>query len=240
MEVLLLAVIGLPVGLVLDALVARLAVRVDSHAEAEDEDVPAPEPGLGHSEAGSLVLEAAPAQHVWLRRLLITSATILLFALAGAQYGDVAHLPIVTAYLSVLIVCAGTDMLSFRVPNVVTYPAIVAALAIGIAMPDANALEVLAGGLLAGGVLLLPSLLTGGIGMGMGDVKLATFVGLSLGFTNVVPAMLVMALLGGAVAVFLLLTGLRKRGEPIPYAPFISAGGIVALLSQGSAFALVG
>ena len=240
METLLLAVIGLPVGLVLDALVARLAVRANGQAEAEDEDIPAPEPGLGPSEAGSLVLEADPARHAWLRRLLITSATILLFALAGARYGDVSHLPIVTAYLSVLIVCAGTDILSFRVPNAVTYPAIAGALAIGLAMADADFLEVLAGGLLAGGVLLLPSLLTGGIGMGMGDVKLALFVGLALGFSNVVPAMLVMALFGGAVAVLLLVTGLRKRGEPIPYAPFISAGGIVALRSQGSAFVQVG
>jgi prepilin signal peptidase PulO-like enzyme (type II secretory pathway) len=46
-----------------------------------------------------------------------------------------------------------------------------------------------------------------------------------------------MAFAGGIAAVFLLLSGLRKRGEPIPYAPFISAGALAVLLWQGAAFA---
>ena len=127
MEALLLAVIGLPVGLVLDEVVARLSIRPDDDTEAEEENVPVPGFGFGHSEAGALVLEADPTGHRWRRRLLITSATILLFALASVRYSGVAHLSIVTAYLSVLIVCAATDLLSYRVPNPVTYPAIAAA-----------------------------------------------------------------------------------------------------------------
>jgi prepilin signal peptidase PulO-like enzyme (type II secretory pathway) len=122
------------------------------------------------------------------------------------------------------------------VPNVITYPAIVGALVVGAAMPGADLPQVLAGGALAGGVLLLPSLFTGGVGMGMGDVKLAAFVGLALGFANVPAALLFMALTGGVVAVALLVTRIRKRREPIPYAPFISAGALAALLWQGTAF----
>ena len=57
-----------------------------------------------------------------------------------------------------------------------------------------------------------------------------------MGFENVVPALVFMALGGGLIAVALLLSGQRKRGEPIPYAPFISAGGLAALLWQGAAF----
>jgi leader peptidase (prepilin peptidase)/N-methyltransferase len=124
----------------------------------------------------------------------------------------------------------------YRVPNAVTYPAIVIALAVGATMSGASMVDVGIGGALAGGVFLLPALFTGGIGMGMGDVKLAAFVGLALGLEHVAPAMLITALGGGAVALFLLLTGLRKRGEPIPYAPFIAAGGLAALLWQGTAF----
>ena len=143
---------------------------------------------------------------------------------------------IVTASVCVRRVCAGTDLISYRVPNVVTYPAIVGAIVVGALIPDADILEVLAGGALAGGVLLVPSLITGGLGMGMGDVKLAAFVGLAVGFTHAAPAMLIMAIGGGAVATFLLVTGLRKKGEPIPYAPFISAGGLAVLFWQGAAF----
>ncbi|MCH7811833.1 MAG: prepilin peptidase, partial [Chloroflexi bacterium] len=40
----------------------------------------------------------------------------------------------------------------------------------------------------------------------------------------------------GAVAAFLLATGRRSKGEPIPYAPFISAGGLAALLWAGGSF----
>ena len=236
MEVLLLALIGLPVGFALDSLVTRFASAPPDEEEAEPEPPMAMPEKLARGEAGSLVLTLEQPGHEWVRRLLITGATVGLFAIAGARYTDVSHLPIVTAYVCVLLVCASTDIISFRVPNAVTYPAILCALVVGAAMPDAQFLEVVAGGLLAGGVLLVPSIMTGGVGMGMGDVKLAAFAGLALGFENVVPAMLFMALSGGAVAALLLLTRARKKSEPIPYAPFISGGALLALLWQGAAF----
>jgi leader peptidase (prepilin peptidase)/N-methyltransferase len=170
------------------------------------------------------------------RPAVVVGLTALLFAAAGTRYDEPSHLAVVTAYVCVLIVCAATDALAYRVPNVVTYPAMLGALIVGATMPGASIFEVLAGGLLAGGLLFIPSLLTGGAGMGMGDVKLATFAGLALGFTFVLPALVFMALAGGVAAVGLLLTGARKRGQAIPYAPFISAGVLVAMLWQGTAF----
>ena len=243
-----LALIGLVVGLALDAVIVRLAVPPDDEEEDASEDelpvdtesveppsVPALAVARG-AEAGSLVVALDSSGPAWARRLLVVGATAGLFALAAARYDDVSHLAVVTAYVCVLLVCAATDALSFRVPNVVTYPAILGAIVLGATLPGADIAGVLAGGALAGGVLFLPAIFTGGVGMGMGDVKLAAFVGLALGFENVVPAMLFMALGGGLVAVLLLVSGLRKRGEPIPYAPFISAGALAALLWQGAAF----
>lgn len=244
MAPLLLALIGLAAGLALDALVVRLAVHPDRGDDEPDElETPEPVPTFpalhaparpAGGETGSLVV-ASPVQ-VWTRRLVIVGTTAALFAVAGAQYDKASHLAIVTAYICVFVACAATDALSYRVPNVITYPAIVGAMFVGAVMPDADIKEVLGGGLLAGGVLLLPALFTGGVGMGMGDVKLAAFVGLALGFTNLVPALLFMSLLGGGAAALLLITGLRKRGEPIPYAPFIAAGALATLLWQGAAF----
>jgi prepilin signal peptidase PulO-like enzyme (type II secretory pathway) len=230
MASLLLALIGIPVGLALDALAVRFAAQPDD----EDEPETAAPAALRGAEAGSLVIDH-PAQ-AWTRRALLAGATGGLFAIAAARYDQPGDLAIVTAYVCVLLVCAATDLLSYRVPNAVTYPAIIGALAVGATMSGANLLDVALGGVLAGGVFLVPSLFTGGIGMGMGDVKLAAFVGLALGLTHVAPALLLTALGGGAAALFLLVTGLRKRGEPIPYAPFVSAGGLVALLWQGTAF----
>ena len=155
----------------------------------------------------------------------------LIFALFAYLYFYVAVVIAMAAFGfaigSGLVVALGIDW---------SWVAVLVGLLIGAVMPDANLSSVLAGGALAGGILLVRSLLTGGVGMGMGDVKLATFVGLALGFELAVRAMLLMAFAGGIAAVFLLLTGLRKRGEPIPYAPFISAGALAVLLWQGAAF----
>jgi prepilin signal peptidase PulO-like enzyme (type II secretory pathway) len=241
MQILYLSLIGLLVGLVLDALIVRLAVRPDASEEPADPDEeaadqrPAPGHALIHAEAGSMVVDVSPA-HVWARRLIVVGATAGLFAVTAARYQETSHLAVVTAYVSVLLLCASTDVLSFRVPNVVTYPAIIGALIIGMTMPGADIAEALAGGALAGGVLLLPALLTGGVGMGMGDVKLVAFGGFAVGFANVAPALLFMGLGGGGAAILLLLSGRRKRREPIPYAPFISAGVLATLLWQGTAF----
>ena len=241
-----LALIGLAVGFLLDALIARLAVPPSDG----DEPPAAPvidalsahhaEPFRGRAESGSLALTFDTSVAAWTRRLLVVCATAGLFAVIGARFDEPGHAAIAAVYVSVLLICAGTDVLAFRVPNVITYPAIAGAIVVAAAMPGADLLAALAGGGLAGGVLLLPSLLTGGRGMGMGDVKLAAFVGLALGLANVSPALLFMALGGGAIAVILLATGLRKKGEPIPYAPFISAGAIATLLWQGTAFVNAG
>jgi len=233
MLTILMALIGLPVGVVLDVLIERLATEPYSD---EDEDIDTPVVPAGpsiHSEAGALLVEH---DHVWRRRAIVVVATSALFALAAARYDSTAELTVVSAYICALLICAATDLLSYRVPNVITYPAILGALAAAALMPGANLYDALFGGLLAGGILLLPAIFTGGVGMGMGDVKLALFVGLAVGFQLVPIALLVMALGGGAVAAVLLVSRQRKRGEPVPYAPFISAGALVTLLGLGATF----
>jgi leader peptidase (prepilin peptidase)/N-methyltransferase len=171
-----------------------------------------------------------------MRAPLVVTATAGLFAAAGARYDEPSHLTLVSVYICVLLLCATTDLLAYRVPNIVTYPAIASAVAGGAFEPDAGLIDVLLGGVVAGGVLFLPALASRGAGMGMGDVKLALFVGLALGLSHVALALVAMALLGGVTAALLLVTRLRRRHEPIPYAPFIAAGGLVALLWQGAAF----
>jgi len=229
-----LALIGLPVGLVLDALITCLGVHKDDNDGSEDEASSAPA-ALLSAERGAIVLDESPSI-AWLRRAAVVATTSGLFAVAALRYGEPGHVAIVAMYIAVLIVCAGTDLRAYRVPNVVTYPAILFALAVGGTVHGAGTAEVLAGGALGAGVLLVPALLTGGAGMGMGDVKLLAFAGFALGFVHLVPAMLFMALGGGGIALLLLATGLRKRGQPIPYAPFISIGALIALLWQGTAF----
>lgn len=241
MTIITMAIVGLIAGFVLDELIARMAREPYERGELDDDDLRLKKDGGASlefsSETGSLAMPGLLTTGSIYRRIVVIAATCAIFALLGRQYqGDDVHLAIVAFYAAVLIICTATDVLAYRVPNAVTYPAIVGAFAIGIILPDANHLNVIAGGLLFGGLLFVPSILTGG-GMGMGDVKLAFFVGLALGLQFVVPAMLVMALSGGLAATILLVTRLRGKGDSIPYAPFIAGGMLVAMLVSGTAFA---
>ena len=240
MTIIIMAIIGVIAGFVLDELIARLAREPYERGDVED-DIPHGK----HSSAGQLELSSETGSiempHLLTtgssyRRIVVVLATATVFALLGRQYhGEDWHLAIVAFYASVLIICTATDILAYRVPNAVTYPAIIGTFIVGMLVPGTNRLDVAAGGLIFGGLLFVPSILTGGA-MGMGDVKLAFFVGFALGLTFVVPAMLIMAMSGGLAAAILLVTKLRGKGDPIPYAPFIAGGALVALLMQGTAF----
>jgi leader peptidase (prepilin peptidase)/N-methyltransferase len=90
-------------------------------------------------------------------------------------------------------------------------------------------LSALMGGAVGFAIMLLPYLISRG-GMGAGDVKLAGLIGMVVGFPQVFVALLVGIIIGGLVAVFLLVSRLRKRREAIPFGPFLAVGAIVALV----------
>jgi Flp pilus assembly protein protease CpaA len=79
------------------------------------------------------------------------------------------------------------------------------------------------------GVFLLLALLQRGA-MGAGDVKLAGLLGLMFGYPTALQTLLLGVIVGGVVAAALLLTRRLGRKALIPYAPFLSAGGILTLL----------
>ena len=230
--------VGVAVGFVLDELIARLAREPFERGEIEEDDLRLKkDPSLAlSSETGAFDMPRALTTGSAYRRVTVVAATALLFALAAARYGDEpGNMAIIAAYLAALIVCTGTDVLAYRVPNVITYPSILGAIIIGSLMPDASMGAMWAGGLIVGGTFLAMSIATRG-GMGMGDVKLAFFVGFALGLVFGIYAMLITAIVGGLIAVLLMVTRIRDRRDPIPYAPFIAIGAAWVMLTQGVAF----
>jgi len=234
--------VGVPAGILLDVLIERFAVPF----EDDDGEAEASEPGLGDwqervnlppasAERGSLTLGLPEHQGGLARRLAVVATTAGLFALAAARYPEAWQAAIICAYLSILIVCTVTDLLVYRVPDAMTYPGMLLALAVGLLAPGSSWERPLIGGAIAGGILLLPALLTHGQ-MGMGDVKLAAFGGLALGWRLALPALIVMALAGGVAAASLLLVRRRGRRDAMPYAPYVALGIAVMLLLQGAAF----
>lgn len=90
-------------------------------------------------------------------------------------------------------------------------------------------LSALLGGAIGFLIMLMPYLLSRG-GMGAGDVKLAGFLGMVVGFPQVLAALLVGIIIGGLVAILLLIARLRGRKEAIPFGPFLAVGAMVALV----------
>jgi len=92
--------------------------------------------------------------------------------------------------------------------------------------------------LIGAAIWLLPIggiwLLSGGRGMGMGDVKLAPALGLILGWVSVGSAAVGLVsgwLIGGVVAIVLILVGRARSGSAIAFGPFLIAGFAVGLVA---------
>ena len=140
-------------------------------------------------------------------------------------------------YASFLIVMFFIDLEHQLILNKVVYPGIMVAFAFSFLWPDAfsflwtdlGVVSSLIGGAVGFALLFLPYIIYPK-GMGAGDVKLALMIGLMTGFPEVFVALLLAIVGGGLLAILLLALGLKKRGEAIPFGPFLAASAMVALL----------
>lgn len=113
--------------------------------------------------------------------------------------------------VTILIICVITDLKNRKIYNKVTFPGVVMAFIINLMQGGALGVAYSLAGFLVGfGLLLIPYLLGG---MGAGDVKLLALVGAFKGMTFVLLTSIYMALIGGVIALVLLL--LRKRVREI-------------------------
>jgi leader peptidase (prepilin peptidase)/N-methyltransferase len=127
---------------------------------------------------------------------------------------------------AVLVAVTVTDIERRIVPNRIVVPALVAAL-VARTLADPSVEWILAA-LGAGGFFFVAALAYPA-GLGMGDVKLAAFMGAWLG-SAVVVALFAGSLLAMFPAVYLLATrGAAARKTALPFAPFLAAGGVIAL-----------
>lgn len=77
--------------------------------------------------------------------------------------------------------------------------------------------------------LFLVVLLTGGAGMGMGDVKLMFVLGLYLGLGQTLLALFLSFIYGGVFGVLLLVTKIKGRKDAIPFGPWIVLATLTSL-----------
>jgi leader peptidase (prepilin peptidase)/N-methyltransferase len=186
-----------------------------------------------------------PARASKMRMWFVIGVAALANAWLAARWGITLYFALTVAYTFVFLVVCVTDLAHRLIFNVVILPAILFAL---ITSPFSRVgwkLSLL-GGVIAFvlilGVYLFAELFArarkihvAGGAFGQGDVKLATFMGLVVGFPHVFPAILYTILLGGVGAlIFLAYQFIVHRRVALtaamPYGPFFCIAGWVMMV----------
>ena len=172
------------------------------------------------------------AKPISARYPVVEAGTALLLAAVAAVHGtDTAALVLGAVLVLFLVPMALIDLDHQIIPNKLTAPAAVIALALGFALDPAGQPERLIAGAAAGGFFLV-AVLAYPRGMGMGDVKLAGVLGLFLG--GPVAVALMTALIAGTVVGGIVIARLGAeagRKTKVPFGPFLALGGVVAVLA---------
>jgi leader peptidase (prepilin peptidase)/N-methyltransferase len=164
----------------------------------------------------------------------VEAATAALYAAVAVGRHGALDLVLGLLLVTALVPIALIDLDRRIIPNAITLPASVAAVAAAALLDPSFLTEQLAAGAAAGGFFLLAAL-AHPRGMGMGDVKLAAMLGLYLG-RAVAPAIMV-ALVSGVVVGALVIArkGAREgRRTAVPFGPFLALGAVVALFAGGA------
>ncbi len=196
------------VGLLLGLAVGPLADRLATNAPVKDP-----------------LLQRAPFSS---RVFLVTAATALLAAASGLAFGFTLEALIAAVFCWILVIVTRTDFEHRLIPDRIVLPGIVAVL-VARTLDDPSVEWILAA--IGAGLGLFLVVFAYPKGMGMGDVKLAAFLGAGLGLSVVVA--LFIGFLAAFVPALVLLVrhGRAARKQAIPLGPFLALGGVVALFA---------
>jgi leader peptidase (prepilin peptidase)/N-methyltransferase len=163
-------------------------------------------------------------------------ATGLIFALLYWHYGLSAELGVMAFYACLFTIIFVIDLEHGLILNKVVYPAMVVAFLLAL-LPRpwltqwlvTGVANAALGGAVGFVILFLIAIVSRG-GMGWGDVKLAALIGLATGFPLVFFSLIMGAILGGIVAVALMIAKKKTRRETIPFGPFLAVAAMITLL----------
>lgn len=131
-----------------------------------------------------------------------------------------------------LIIIFFYDLKHYIIPDKIIYPAIATALfyqLFGIWNLEIGILKPILSAILAGLFFLSIVLFSRGKWMGVGDVKLAFFMGLFLGFPNILIALFLAFFIGAIIGIGLIISGKKTLKSEVPFGPFLVVGTFIAL-----------
>ena len=236
------AVLGLAVGSFLNVVIWRVprkesVVRPPSHCPQCD----TPIRSFDNVPVLSWLLLSGKCRHcknpIPVRYPLVEAGCGVLFLVVAARFGASWELPAYLVLAAALLAISIIDLEHFIVPDRITAPLTVSALALlGLAaLAEGNGWRF--GRTLLGGVAFFAFLLLLNIlypkGMGMGDVKLAFSLGLYLGWLGWGQVFLggfLAFLLGAVVGVALIAMKIKSRKDFVPFGPFLALGTMLTIL----------
>ena len=164
---------------------------------------------------------------------LVEAVTGALFGATALAFGPTLHAGVAAALLATLLAITVIDLEHQLIPDVISLPGILAGFLANLATGRVPWLDSLLGILIGGGAFLAIALAgswwAGQDAMGGGDIKLAAMLGAFLGWKVLLLSLFFSAAGGGILAAVLMGTGLRGRKDPLPFGPFLAAGGAVGL-----------
>jgi leader peptidase (prepilin peptidase) / N-methyltransferase len=209
--------VGFLLGLLVGPFADRVATNAPALPPADDDPDATPE--------RRPLLAATPRSSLF---VLVTLATGLLGAGCGLAFGLTATALISAVFCWILVVVTRTDLEHKLIPNRIVLPG--TALVLVARTLDDPSIEWLVAALVAGAAMLLIALIYPA-GLGMGDVKLAAFLGAGLGAAVVVGIFVGFLAAFVPAAVLLVRHGRAARKAAIPLGPFLALGAVVALFA---------
>lgn len=164
---------------------------------------------------------------------LIELITGLLFYLLFLKFGLSGAFISHSILCSILIIVTFIDIEFQIIPNeLVLIGAIVGIILILIEI-SVHWMDAIIGMFIGGGIYLIVAILSQFLlkkeGMGGGDIKLMAMIGLMIGWKLTIISILLSVYIGGLIGGLLLLLRIKKRGDVIPYGPFIAIGTILSI-----------
>lgn len=181
--------------------------------------------------------ERLPRRHLWVGVAAPLALLLLLWPISEDTSAKLPPAALLTLYglatLALLLIFV-TDLEHHLILDVVTYPAIIGLLALGIVLNHQMLFFMVVGALIAGAVFgvcyALAYLIYHTDALGLGDVKLAVLIGLLIGWPAIINALFYGTLAGAATGIILMIAQRADRHTMIPLGTGLSLGAFLALL----------
>ncbi len=171
-------------------------------------------------------------ERIPIRYFLVELLTGGIYLYLGNLYGLKPEALIWLFFFSLLILIAFIDLETFLVLDKVIYPGVTMGIILSIFLFDTfdHILGLLVGMGLIFLIVKISPIFLKMEGMGDGDIWIAGFIGVFLGFKLLISSLLISSIFAIAIGGSLVLIGRKKRMDYIPYGPYLAFGAFISFI----------